>query len=89
VTHGVDFTRLQILLYTILLLIVSVLPYLIQMSGLIYLSGALSLGLGFLYYAIRLYCHTDSRRYAMPTFGYSIYYLMGIFAFLLIDHYWA
>ena len=84
VTHGVAFTRLQVLLYTILLLLVSVLPYLTGMSGLIYLGGALLLGGGFLFHAARL---MRDDRHAMPTFGYSILYLMALFAFLLIDHY--
>lgn len=84
VTHGVDFTRIQVLLYTILLVAVSVLPYATHMSGLVYLFGALALGGGFLHHALRL-MRTDSA--AMPTFGYSIIYLMGIFALLLLDHY--
>ncbi len=86
VTHGVEFTRLQILLYTIVLFIVSLLPYLVGMSGLFYLLGAVILGAGFLYYAIRMmYDHED--QLAMQTFSYSIIYLMLMFAFLLIDHY--
>ena len=86
VTHGVKFTRLQILLYTIILFIVSLLPYLVGMSGLFYLVGAVILGIGFLYYAIRMqYDHAD--RLAMQTFSYSLIYLMFMFAFLLIDHY--
>lgn len=84
VTHGVPFTRLQILLYTVLLLAVSVLPYATHMSGPLYLAGALGLGLGFLRHAVRLMKNDLA---AMPTFGYSIIYLMGIFAFLLVDHY--
>jgi protoheme IX farnesyltransferase len=84
VTHGVPFTRLQVLLYTILLLVVSVLPFVTHMSGLLYLVGALLLGAGFLRYALRL-MRTDT--IAMKTFGYSIVYLMGIFALLLVDHY--
>lgn len=84
VTHGVPFTRLQILLYTVLLLAVSVLPYATHMSGPLYLAGALGLGLGFLRHALRLMRNDQA---AMPTFGYSIIYLMGIFAFLLVDHY--
>ena len=86
VTHGVPFTRLQILLYTILLLVVSVLPFVTRMSGLLYLAGALVLGGGFLYYAIRLMQGTDEK-VAMQTFGYSIWYLMALFTFLLVDHY--
>lgn len=84
VTHGVPFTRLQILLYTVLLLAVSVLPYATHMSGPLYLAGALGLGLGFLRHALRLMRNDQA---AMPTFGYSIIYLMGIFVFLLVDHY--
>ena len=84
VTHGVDFTRLQVLLYTVLLLAVSVLPYVTHMSGVLYLAGAVLLGLVFLRHALRL-MRNDAA--AMPTFGYSIVYLMGIFALLLVDHY--
>ncbi len=87
VTHGVDFTKVQILLYTILLFIVTLMPFLIQMSGLIYLAGAVSLGIGFLYYAIKLYRDKSPNRIAMKTFGYSIFYLSLLFAFLLADHY--
>ena len=86
VTHGVAFTKLQILLYTIMLVAVSVLPFIVNMSGLIYLVGALALGVGFLHNAIALY-RSDSDRLAMKTFGYSIFYLSILFAFLLLDHY--
>lgn len=86
VTHGVEFTRLQILLYTILLFVVTLLPYLVGMSGLFYLVGAVLLGAGFLYYAILMHFNHDDRL-AMRTFSYSIIYLMLLFAFLLIDHY--
>ncbi len=86
VTHGPAFTRLHVLLYTILLLVVSVMPFVTRMSGTFYLGGALALGMGFLYYAIMLMKTADDR-VAMKTFGYSILYLMGLFAFLLIDHY--
>lgn len=86
VTHGVEFTRLHILLYTIVLFIVTLLPYLVGMSGLFYLVGAVLLGAGFLYYAIRMqFDHAD--RLAMQTFSFSIVYLMIMFAVLLIDHY--
>lgn len=88
VTHGVEFTRLQILLYTILLLISTLLPYLTGMSGLIYLLAAVLLGLGFLYYAIQMMRKKDNKT-AMHTFAYSIIYLMLIFAALLIDHYFT
>ncbi|MDH5470474.1 MAG: heme o synthase, partial [Gammaproteobacteria bacterium] len=84
VTHGVPFTRLQILLYTILLLLVSVLPFVTRMSGPVYLAGAVLLGLGFLWYAIQL---MQGKDVAMKTFGYSIWYLMAMFALLLVDHY--
>ena len=86
VTHGVPFTRLQVLLYTLLLLAVSVLPFAMHMSGFIYFTGALLLDGGFLYYAIRLILGRDEK-VAMQTFGYSIWYLMAIFALLLVDHY--
>ena len=86
VTHGVEFTRLQILLYTILLLITTLLPYLTGMSGLIYLLTAIVLGLVFIYYAVQMMRKKDNKT-AMRTFGYSIIYLMLIFAALLIDHY--
>lgn len=86
VTHGIPFTKLNILIYTILLVIVSVLPFITGMSGIIYLIGALLLGLGFLYYAVRLWLATDNV-FAMPTFRYSIIYLMLLFIVLLIDHY--
>ena len=86
VTHGVEFTRLHILLYTIIMCIVTLLPYLVQMSGFFYLVCACILNVGFLYYAIRMqYDHDD--RLAMKTFSYSIIYLMLLFAALLIDHY--
>jgi protoheme IX farnesyltransferase len=86
VTHGPEFTRWQILLYTILLLIVTLLPYLTGMSGLIYLATALPLGITFIYYAIKMIQSKDNKT-AMKTFGFSIIYLMVIFAALLIDHY--
>jgi len=86
VTHGKDFTRLQILFYTVLLLVVTLLPYGYGMSGGLYLGGALVLGLGFLYYAVRLY-RGDDNRMPMRTFGFSITYLMALFALLLVDHY--
>jgi len=86
VTHGVAFTRLQILLYTILLLICTLLPYLTGMSSIIYLSSAVILGIIFLYFAIKMMLVKDNRT-AMRTFAYSIIYLMLLFAALLIDHY--
>ena len=86
VTHGVDFTKDQILLYTLMLLVVSVLPFAIQMSGVIYLAAAVVLGFIFIYFAWKL--HRDpSDKNAMKTFWYSIFYLNGIFLFLLLDRY--
>jgi protoheme IX farnesyltransferase len=87
VTHGIEFTRLHVLLYTILLLIVSLLPYLTRMSGFVYLIGAVGLGIGFLYHAILMMKAQEGSNIAMKTFGFSIIYLMGIFGFLLVDHY--
>ncbi len=88
VTHGVEYTRWHVLYYTILLVIVTVLPYLTGMSGLFYLGGALVLGAGFLYYAIVL-LDPPNELFPMKVFNYSIVYLMALFAFLLIDHYVA
>lgn len=86
VTHGIAFTKLHILLYTILLVVVTLIPFLVLMSGAIYLVGALVLGAGFVFCAVRLY-RTEGDQYAMKTFGYSIFYLSALFAFLLLDHY--
>jgi protoheme IX farnesyltransferase len=86
VTHGVTYTRWHVLFYTVLLVVITVLPYLTGMSGLFYLGGALVLGGAFLYYAIRLLDPPDDF-FAMRVFNYSIVYLMALFAFLLVDHY--
>ncbi len=86
VTHGVQYTRWHVLFYTVLLVIVTLLPYLAGMSGLFYLGGALVLGAGFVYYAIKLLDPPDER-FAMRVFNYSIVYLMALFAFMLVDHY--
>ena len=86
VTHGVQFTKLQIILYTIILILVSLLPFVVMMSGILYFISAVILGVIFLYYAVRLYFDEDSVS-AFPTFVYSIYYIFLIFAALLIDHY--
>jgi protoheme IX farnesyltransferase len=85
VVYGVEYTRWHVLYYTILLVLVSLLPYLAGMSGLLYLGGALVLGIAYLYYAIRLMRPPDER-FAMSAFGYSIVYLIALFAFLLADH---
>jgi len=86
VTHGVQFTKLQIILYTIILILVSLLPFVVMMSGILYFMSALILGIIFLYYAVRLYFDEDNA-HAFPTFVYSIYYIFLIFAALLIDHF--
>jgi protoheme IX farnesyltransferase len=86
VTHGVAFTAGRILLYTVLLVLVTLVPFLIGMSDGLYLAGALLLGGRFIWFAWRL--RHDSRL-AMPTFRYSIVYLFALFAILLLDHYAA
>ena len=86
VTHGVAFTKLQIVLYTIILFIVSVLPYIVLMSGFVYLISAITLSSLFMYYSIKLY-FSDDDAVAMKTFNFSIYYIFLIFIALLCDHY--
>jgi protoheme IX farnesyltransferase len=86
VTHGNAFTRLQILLYTILLAAVTIMPFATRMSGWLYLVGAIALNVGFLRYAWRLY-RAYSDELARRTFAYSIQYLALLFALLLVDHY--
>jgi len=88
VTHGAAFTRLHILFYTILLVIVTTLPYLTGMSGLIYLAGVSVLNAGFMWYAVGLLKNKDELL-PMRTFGFSITYLMVLFIFLLVDHYFV
>ena len=88
ITHGERYTKLHILLYTLLLIIVTVLPYLTGMSGWLYLLGALVLGAGFLYWAIVLMV-SDKPDVSMATFKYSIVYLLALFAIMLVDHYWV
>lgn len=86
VTHGVKFTRRYILLYTVVLFLISLMPYFTMMSGLVYLIGSVILGCGFLYYAVRMqFDHSDSL--AIRTFSFSIVYLAALFTFLIIDHY--
>ena len=85
VTHGVEYTRWQILFYTVLLAVVTVLPWATGMSGGFYLGGALVLDAVFLYYAYRM-LKPPGELFAMQMFQYSIVYLMALFAFLLIDH---
>ncbi|GAB4192181.1 MAG: heme o synthase [Wenzhouxiangellaceae bacterium] len=86
VTHGVNFTRWQILFYTVLLIIATLLPWLTGMAGLFYLGGAVVLNGAFLVYALALLKSSDEW-IAMRMFHYSIIYLMMLFAFLLVDHY--
>ena len=86
VTHGIEFTRLNILLYTILLIIVSLLPFVVGMMGVLYLVGALVLGGGFLYWSIILY-RGNNKLAPMETFKYSSIYLMSLFLVMLVDHY--
>jgi protoheme IX farnesyltransferase len=86
VTHGKRYTQLQVLLYTLILFAVSLLPYAVRMSGMLYLAAALALGAIYLGYAVRIYlAYTD--RLAQKAFRYSIVYLAAIFAALLVDHY--
>ena len=86
VTHGKQYTRLQVLLYTLILFAVSLLPYVIRMSGVVYLLAALILGGIFVGYALRIYlAYSDA--VAQKTFRYSILYLAFLFAALLVDHY--
>jgi protoheme IX farnesyltransferase len=87
VTHGIAYTRVQILLYTILLIVVTMLPYLTGMAGLIYLISAVVLGLIFLVYAIKIMRETDNPKVSLATFLYSVNYLMLLFIALLADHY--
>ncbi len=86
VTHGLEFTRLHVVLYSYIMFGVTMLPFVVGMSGVFYLIGAVGLGVAFLYYAHQL--KRDSvPGIAMKTFGFSIVYLMALFAFLLVDHY--
>ncbi len=86
VTHGLDFTKTSVLLYTVILLLTALLPYLTGMSGIIYLVGSSILGAIFLAYAIKLKFRDDPK-VPMKTFGYSITYLFLLFILLLVDHY--
>jgi len=88
VTHGIEYTKTSILLYTILLAVVSMLPFLIGMSGLLYLFGSTLLSVGFIYHAYKLkYLPTD--RSAIEAFKFSIYHLMLLFLFLLFDNFFV
>ena len=85
VTHGVVYTRWQILLYTVLLFLATLLPWATGMSGVFYLGGAVVLGVVFVWHAWKLLDPPDEF-YAMRVFNYSVVYLMALFAFLLVDH---
>jgi protoheme IX farnesyltransferase len=87
VAYGVEFTRLHILLYTIILVIVTLLPYLTGMSGLVYLVAAVTLGAMFMRHAVALRRPDAPKHLPMQVFRYSINYLMLLFAALLVDHY--
>lgn len=86
VTHGIEFTKTSILLYTILLAVVCLIPYLISMTGVIYLLGSSALNAGFMYYAVKLKFAAEANT-AIQTFKYSILHLMLLFLVLLLDHY--
>jgi protoheme IX farnesyltransferase len=87
VTHGVPYTALFILLYTLMMFAVSLLPFVTQMSGMVYLLSAIGLGLGFIYWSVVLYFNLQAHA-AIKTFKYSIWYLMVLFIMMLLDHYW-
>ena len=86
VTHGAAYTKVHILLYTIIMITTTILPYLIGMSNIFYLLSALALGAGFLYWSLVM-LFTDNEKAPMETFRYSIFYLMALFVALLVDHY--
>lgn len=86
VTHGETYTKINILLYTLLLIVVTTMPYLTGMFGWLYLMGSLILGIGFLYWAIVM-LRSKGGNSGMKTFQYSIIYLMVLFAIMLVDHY--
>lgn len=86
VTHGVEFTKLQILLYTLLLFAASLMPYATGLSGGLYLIGAVCLGIGYLYWSFMLWRAEEESRIAMDSFKYSIIYLFALFVIMLLDH---
>ena len=86
ITHGMEFTRFHVWLYTIVLVATSLLPFAVRMSGVMYLVSAVVLGVIFLWYAWRIWRHYDDI-VARKAFAYSIIYLSLLFAALLIDHY--
>jgi protoheme IX farnesyltransferase len=86
VTHGVHYTKVHILLYTIIMVLVSLLPFLTGMSNILYFGAALMLGAGFIYWSLVM-LYGNNRQAPMETFRYSIFYLMALFVALLVDHY--
>jgi len=86
VTHGEYYTKIYILLYTVIMILITVLPYLIGMSNLLYLVSVLALGAGFLYWSLNMLFGNNPRA-PIETFKYSIFYLMALFVALLADHY--
>lgn len=86
VTHGEHYTKIHILLYTLILIVVTVMPYLTGMFGWLYLLGALLFGCGFLYWSIVM-LRNKKKSAGMDTFKYSIVYLMALFSVMLLDHY--
>lgn len=84
VTHGEDYTKINIFLYTVMLVVISVLPYLTGLFGWLYLSASLLLGMGFLYHCWQMWRNRDT---GIKTFRFSIVYLMALFAIMLLDHY--
>ena len=86
VTHGEKYTKISILLYTVLMILVTLLPFAAGMSGWLYFLGALTLGAGFLYWAIMMMVGRKPNA-GMDTFKYSIVYLMALFVIMLVDHY--
>lgn len=87
VTHGIEFTKSAIFLYTLVLFLVCLLPYLVGMTGAVYLIGSTILNLGFIWYAWQLKFNAKPET-AMATFKFSIWHLMVLFLVLLLDHYW-
>jgi protoheme IX farnesyltransferase len=87
VTHGIEFTKSAIFLYTLVLFLVCLLPYLVGMTGAVYLVGSTVLNLGFIWYAWQLKFNAKPET-AMATFKFSIWHLMVLFLLLLLDHYW-
>jgi protoheme IX farnesyltransferase len=85
VTHGIKLTALHVVLYTLILIAITLLPFATRMFSWLYLTGALVLGAGFLYWAVQLY--REKPKAGMETFKFSIVYLMALFVIMLLDHY--